>query len=107
MATVAPRKAAGSSRRSAAGHQLRAAAAAVLFLTVVSAAAAPARRLLVDTDMDTDDVLALLYILKQNRSEFDVKVGAMSPSLPVSILACGRPCATCHRRSAYASGSIR
>jgi inosine-uridine nucleoside N-ribohydrolase len=28
----------------------------------------------VDTDMDTDDLLALLYILKQNRSEFDLKV---------------------------------
>ncbi|KAJ3687609.1 hypothetical protein LUZ61_016773 [Rhynchospora tenuis] len=31
------------------------------------------RRLLVDTDMDTDDFFALLYLLKQNRSEFDLK----------------------------------
>ena len=54
-----------------------------MFLTVLAAGAAAAapRRLLVDTDMDTDDLLALLYILKQNRSEFDVKVGAMSTSL--------------------------
>lgn len=50
-----------------------AAAVAVLFLAVAVAAAAPPRRILVDTDMDTDDILALLYILKHNRSEFDVK----------------------------------
>ncbi|XP_078179184.1 nucleoside hydrolase 5-like isoform X3 [Carex rostrata] len=31
------------------------------------------RRLLLDTDMDTDDFFALLYLLKQNRSEFDLK----------------------------------
>ncbi|CAN6351052.1 unnamed protein product [Urochloa humidicola] len=48
------------------------AAAAVLLFLAAAAAAAP-RRLVVDTDMDTDDVLALLYILKHNRSEFDVK----------------------------------
>ncbi|KXG21968.1 uncharacterized protein LOC8076938 isoform X1 [Sorghum bicolor] len=72
MAT-APRK--GSSRSA----QLRA-AVAVLFLTVLAAGAAAAapRRLLVDTDMDTDDLLALLYILKQNRSEFDVKAITIS-----------------------------
>src|SRR4051812_10264955 len=41
----------------------------------VAAAGAPApRRILVDTDMDTDDLFALLYILKQDRSQFDVKV---------------------------------
>ncbi|WVZ98487.1 hypothetical protein U9M48_043926 [Paspalum notatum var. saurae] len=50
-----------------------ASAAAVLFLVVASSAAGAPRRILVDTDMDTDDVLALLYILKHNRSEFDVK----------------------------------
>ena len=43
-----------------------------------AAEAAAPHRILVDTDMDTDDLLALLYILKQNRSEFDLKVGAMS-----------------------------
>ena len=43
----------------------------------VAAAGAPApRRILVDTDMDTDDLLALMYILKQNRSEFELKVRA-------------------------------
>ncbi|OEL35151.1 hypothetical protein BAE44_0003829 [Dichanthelium oligosanthes] len=54
-------------------------AVAVLFsLAVAAAAGIPAagaapRRILVDTDMDTDDLLALLYVLKHNRSEFDVK----------------------------------
>ncbi|XP_066361915.1 nucleoside hydrolase 3-like isoform X1 [Miscanthus floridulus] len=38
-----------------------------------AAEAAAPHRILVDTDMDTDDLLALLYILKQNRSEFDLK----------------------------------
>jgi hypothetical protein len=72
---------------------------AVLWFLAVAAAsvAAAPRRLLVDTDMDTDDLLALLYILKHSRAEFDVKVGAMSPSLPSSWPpACGR--ATCRRR---------
>jgi hypothetical protein len=65
-------------------------AAALVVLFAVAAAAAPAsapRRILVDTDMDTDDLLALLYILKQDRSEFDVKVGATicpPPSLHAS-----------------------
>lgn len=34
------------------------------------------RRILVDTDVDTDDVFAILYLLKQDRSEFDLKVRA-------------------------------
>uniref|UniRef100_A0ACD5U3U7 Uncharacterized protein n=1 Tax=Avena sativa TaxID=4498 RepID=A0ACD5U3U7_AVESA len=34
--------------------------------------AAP-QRILLDTDMDTDDLLALMYLLKQNRSEFELK----------------------------------
>ncbi|OEL27510.1 hypothetical protein BAE44_0011471 [Dichanthelium oligosanthes] len=32
------------------------------------------QRILLDTDMDTDDLLALIYLLKQNRSEFELKV---------------------------------
>jgi hypothetical protein len=32
------------------------------------------RRILVDTDMDTDELFAILYLLKLNRSEFDLKV---------------------------------
>ena len=32
------------------------------------------RRILLDTDVDTDDFFALFYLLKQNRSEFDLKV---------------------------------
>lgn len=31
-------------------------------------------RILLDTDVDTDDFFALLYLLKQNRSQFDVEV---------------------------------
>jgi hypothetical protein len=68
-------------------------AAALVVLFAVAAAAAPAsapRRILVDTDMDTDDLLALLYILKQDRSEFDVKVGAMSS--PISACVAGHVC---------------
>ncbi|KAJ1262846.1 hypothetical protein BS78_09G140700 [Paspalum vaginatum] len=35
-------------------------------------------RILLDTDMDTDDLFALLYILKQNRSEFELKAVSIS-----------------------------
>ncbi|EAY98016.1 hypothetical protein OsI_19929 [Oryza sativa Indica Group] len=45
----------------------------VLAVVVAAAAAAKPRRILVDTDMDTDDLFALLYLLKQNRSEFELK----------------------------------
>ena len=31
-------------------------------------------RILVDTDVDTDDIIALLYLLKLNKSEFDLVV---------------------------------
>uniref|UniRef100_A0A0D9WGD7 Inosine/uridine-preferring nucleoside hydrolase domain-containing protein n=1 Tax=Leersia perrieri TaxID=77586 RepID=A0A0D9WGD7_9ORYZ len=41
--------------------------------TVAATATAAPRRILVDTDMDTDDLLALLYLLKLNRSEFDLQ----------------------------------
>jgi metal-dependent hydrolase (beta-lactamase superfamily II) len=33
-----------------------------------------ARRILLDTDVDTDDFFALLYLLKLNRSEFKLEV---------------------------------
>lgn len=32
------------------------------------------QRILLDTDMDTDDFFALLYLLKLNRSELDLQV---------------------------------
>ena len=56
----------------------------VAFVVVVAGGAeaeAGPHRILLDTDMDTDDLLALLYILKQNRSEFDLKVrsGSSAP----------------------------
>lgn len=31
-------------------------------------------RILLDTDVDTDDLFALLYLLKLNKSEFDLQV---------------------------------
>ena len=68
------------------------AAAAVLVAIAVlvsggAAAEAGPQRILLDTDMDTDDLLALLYILKQNRSEFDLKVRLHDPSVfPCSLL---------------------
>lgn len=31
-------------------------------------------RILVDTDVNPDDIFALLYLLKQNRSEFSLEV---------------------------------
>ncbi|XP_039838365.1 uncharacterized protein LOC120698715 isoform X5 [Panicum virgatum] len=38
----------------------------------------PPRRILVDTDVDTDDIFAILYLLKQDRSEFDLKAITIS-----------------------------
>lgn len=32
------------------------------------------RRILLDTDVDTDDFFGLLYLLKLNRSEFELEV---------------------------------
>ncbi|KAK1696700.1 hypothetical protein QYE76_013397 [Lolium multiflorum] len=62
-----------------------AAAALMVFFAVATvevATTAPApRRILVDTDMGTDDLFALLYILKQDRSQFDVKVGHPSGAM--------------------------
>ncbi|CAL4908150.1 unnamed protein product [Urochloa decumbens] len=48
-------------------------AAAAAVVAGGAAAEAGPQRILLDTDMDTDDLLALLYLLKQNRSEFDLK----------------------------------
>nr|CAD1833696.1 unnamed protein product [Ananas comosus var. bracteatus] len=53
----------------------------VLAICLIGAAAAEAtkpRRILLDTDMDTDDFFAVLYLLKQNRSEFDLKAITIS-----------------------------
>lgn len=35
-------------------------------------------RILVDTDVNIDDVLALFYLLKQNNTQFDLKVYSFS-----------------------------
>jgi hypothetical protein len=63
----------------------------LLVLLVVQLAAAgrppPApRRILVDTDVDTDDLFAILYLLKQDRSEFDLEVPYHCHFLVLSIL---------------------
>lgn len=47
--------------------------------------AAQPHRILVDTDVDTDDVLALLYLLKQNRTEFDLQVNFLVYLSPLYI----------------------
>lgn len=36
------------------------------------------RRILLDTDVDTDDFFGLLYLLKLNRSEFELEVSSRS-----------------------------
>lgn len=53
----------------------------ILLITGLSALAANfdtvegrPHRILLDTDVDTDDFFALLYILKLNRSEFELEV---------------------------------
>jgi hypothetical protein len=40
-----------------------------------------ARRILLDTDVDTDDFFALLYLLKLNRSEFKLEVSKTKVTL--------------------------
>ncbi|PWA67001.1 inosine-uridine preferring nucleoside hydrolase [Artemisia annua] len=34
----------------------------------------PQKRIVLDTDVDTDDFFAMLYLLKLNRSEFDLEI---------------------------------
>ncbi|KAF8719790.1 hypothetical protein HU200_024547 [Digitaria exilis] len=59
-----------------------------VFLVSGGVAEAAPHRILVDTDMDTDDLFALLYLLKQNRSEFDLKVrySSLAPSILFVVL---------------------
>lgn len=35
------------------------------------------RRILMDTDVNMDDIFALFYVLKQNRSEFELQVSSI------------------------------
>ncbi|KAK7387843.1 hypothetical protein VNO78_22638 [Psophocarpus tetragonolobus] len=54
----------------------RAAAALIAVLIIgacVEARARPTHRILVDTDVDTDDFFALLYLIKLNRSQFKLE----------------------------------
>lgn len=53
----------------------------LLFMPIFFNGVESLNRILLDTDVDTDDFLALLYILKLNRSEIDLKVFLFSPCL--------------------------
>ncbi|RZS13166.1 hypothetical protein BHM03_00044695 [Ensete ventricosum] len=66
---------------------------ALLFLVLVEflgwksrVVEAKPRRIVLDTDMDTDDFFALLYLLKQNPSQFDLKVrfSPFPPAITIS-----------------------
>lgn len=46
----------------------------VVFGANLSVVKALPRRILLDTDVNTDDLFALLYLLKLNRSEFELEV---------------------------------
>jgi hypothetical protein len=56
----------------------RVAAAVTVFLlfigTVISVVEGKPHRIVVDTDVDTDDLFALLYLLKLNTSQFQLEV---------------------------------
>lgn len=52
----------------------------LLFMPIFFNGVESLNRILLDTDVDTDDFFALLYILKLNRSEIDLKV-LFSPSM--------------------------
>jgi hypothetical protein len=55
-------------------HKLTAAAVAVLFIIGTTCVIGNPHRIVVDTDVDTDDLLALLYLLKLNTSQFQLEV---------------------------------
>jgi len=65
-------------------------AVAVVLLIFGSCAEGRPHRILVDTDVDTDDFFALLYLLKLNTSQFKLEVSLLSnrcnASLPSSSL---------------------
>lgn len=46
----------------------------LILVLVVVVGDAKTHRILLDTDVDTDDFFAILYLLKQNRSVIDLKV---------------------------------
>jgi hypothetical protein len=59
-------------------QKVTAAAVTVLFIIIgttgVIGAEGNPHRIVVDTDVDTDDLLALLYLLKLNTSQFQLEV---------------------------------
>jgi len=62
---------------------LRRVAAAVIIVllfigTVISAVEGKPHRIVVDTDVDTDDLFAMLYLLKLNTSQFQLEVCSSS-----------------------------
>lgn len=60
----------------------------LLFMPIFFNGVESLNRILLDTDVDTDDFLALLYILKLNRSEIDLKVLFSSSMSYFFILKC-------------------
>lgn len=46
------------------------------------------RRILLDTDVDTDDLFALLYLLKLNTSEFHLEVTSLHIFLHIHVFMC-------------------
>ncbi|KEH29739.1 transmembrane protein, putative [Medicago truncatula] len=52
----------------------RVAAAVTVLLFIASVVEGKPQRIVVDTDVDTDDLFALLYLLKLNTSQFQLEV---------------------------------
>lgn len=46
----------------------------MMFISAVCSVENKPRRILLDTDVDTDDLFALLYLLKLNTSQFQLEV---------------------------------
>jgi hypothetical protein len=66
-------------------HKLTAAAVAVLFIIGTTCVIGNPHRIVVDTDVDTDDLLALLYLLKLNTSQFQLEVLILLDTLTHTI----------------------
>jgi hypothetical protein len=68
-------------------QRLAAAAVTVLFIIIIGTTAAEGNphRIVVDTDVDTDDLFALLYLLKLNTSQFQLEVLILLTTLTRTI----------------------
>jgi hypothetical protein len=67
-------------------QRLAAVAVTVLFIIIATTAAeGNPHRIVVDTDVDTDDLFALLYLLKLNTSQFQLEVLILLDTLTRTI----------------------